>query len=329
MQLVAPWVLVMLPLPWLIFFFLPYAKSSFIDALPVPFFSFICAPLAKTKAHSKPGKYFYFFTILYWLLILALAGPQWVGQPIRQEQQGRNIFLTLDISGSMELPDMSLNNNQATRLDVVKNAAINFINARNTDHLGLILFGSQAYLQTPLTYDHASLLKRVEDASVGLAGKTTSIGDAIGLGIKKLQTTPMQGRVIILLTDGANNSGILEPMKAAALAKAENIKIYTIGLSSEGSNQDLTSLFYSMQKGADLDEDTLKAIAKKTNGKYFLATNHQSLHKIYKTIDKLETTHQESAAIKPIVEYYPYLLALYALILSLIYLQHLQRGLKS
>lgn len=316
MQLAAPWVLVLLPLPWLIFFFLPYAKSSFMHALPVPFFAFICSPLAKNKTHSKPGKYFYFFTLLYWLLLLALAGPQWVGQPMRTAQQGRNIFLILDISGSMELPDMILNHNQATRLDVVKNAAINFINTRSTDHLGLILFGSQAYLQTPLTYDHANLLKRIEDASVGLAGKTTSIGDAIGLGIKKLQTAPFQGRVIILLTDGANNSGILTPMRAAALAKTENIKIYTIGLSSEGSAQDLTSLFYSIQKGADLDEDTLKSIAKKTNGKYFLATNHQSLSKIYKTIDKLETTHQESAPVKPIVEYYPYLLVLYAIVLS-------------
>ncbi|OGV26380.1 MAG: hypothetical protein A3F18_03430 [Legionellales bacterium RIFCSPHIGHO2_12_FULL_37_14] len=326
-QFATPYALFLLPLPYIILTCLPYAKSSCMHALPVPFFAFIATPLTKVKAYTKPGKAFYFFALLFWLLVFALAGPQWVGNPMHLDQQGRNIFLVLDVSGSMELPDMVFDHHSATRLFVVKNAATKFIEARKMDHLGLILFGSNAYLQTPLTYDHANLLKRVEDASVGLAGKTTSIGDAIGLAIKKLNHTPPKGRVIILLTDGANNSGILSPLKAAEIAKAKNIKIYTIGLSTEGSDQDLASLFYSMQRGADLDEDTLRLIAKTTNGKYFLATNHESLHKIYATIDKLETTQQRSAPLKPTVEYYPYLLAIFILLLGLFMVKVLNRGL--
>jgi Ca-activated chloride channel homolog len=312
----SPLFLSLIPIPWLIWL-LPASKHRSIHSLPVPFYHFVHARLIKLPHVWTQTKSFYFFAFLWVLLVIALAGPQWMGETIRHTQQGRNIFLVLDISGSMELPDMTLNHKPATRLTVVKQAAENFIRARPEDHIGLILFGTQAYLQTPLTYDHASILKRIQDASVGLAGKTTSIGDALGLAIKKLQTTPQNGRVIILLTDGASNSGFIPPLKAAELAKSEHIKIYTIGLSaSDGANQNLANIFISMQSGADLDEDTLKEIATATGGQYFRATNPVSLNTIYQKIDLLETTRQEASPLKPQEQYYPWILAICGFILS-------------
>jgi Ca-activated chloride channel family protein len=312
----SPLFLLLLPLPWFIWTWLPPSKKAFLCALPVPFFDFLQHHLVKSTSHAYPAP-FSFFSLLWVLMTIALAGPQWTGEPIRLSQEGRNIFLVLDLSGSMELPDMVLNQRPATRLQVVKQAAEAFIKARPEDHLGLILFGSQAYLQTPLTYDHENILKRISDANVGLAGKTTSIGDALGLAVKKLQSTPRQGRIIILLTDGANNSGLLPPLKAAEIAHSEHIKIYTIGLSSEGNNQNLANLFISMQSGADLDEDTLKEIAQITGGQYFLATNPQSLNNIYQKIDKLETTEHASSPLKPKIPYYPWILMVCCGLLSL------------
>lgn len=211
---------------------------------------------------------------------------------------------------------MQLNRQPATRLQVVKLAAENFVKARQTDHIGLILFGSEAYLQTPLTFDHHAILARIKDASVGLAGKTTSIGDAIGLAIKKLQHTPQSGRVMILLTDGSNNSGLLPPKKAAELAKTEHIKIYTIGLSTDNTNQRLMNLFISMQTTADLDEETLQHIAHITDGQYFRATNPASLEQIYQKIDQLETSKQTSQPIHPKRENYPWLVGLCLILIS-------------
>jgi Ca-activated chloride channel family protein len=167
---------------------------------------------------------------LVWvLLVFALAGPRWVGEPQPLVRDGYNIMLALDISGSMEVSDMLVHGHPVTRLRVVKQAAEQFVQDRAGDRIGLILFGSRAYLQTPLTYDRRSVLMRIEDATVGLAGKTTSIGDALGLAVKRLQNVPAKGRMIILLTDGVNNSGVLPPLKAAELARADGIKVYTIG----------------------------------------------------------------------------------------------------
>ena len=224
-------------------------------------------------------------------------------------------MLALDLSGSMELTDMMLHGRPVSRLMVVKEAAKQFVEDRKGDHIGLILFGTQAYLQTPLTYDRHSVLARIEDASVGLAGKTTSIGDAVGLAVKRLESVPKQGRVIILLTDGANNSGILTPLKAAEIAKDEGIKIYTIGLGAESDPNAITpDNFLTMNASADLDEDTLKEMAKMTDGQYFRATDPDSLKAIYKKINELERTKQEQASVRPQKEYYPWLLALVLLL---------------
>lgn len=303
--LALPWILILLPLPLLIWLLLPRVKLHLPYALKIPFFQQLAARVTDKpiKARGRP----FFWLIIWSLLDLAAAGPKWVGEPEPLERQGRNIMLVLDISGSMELPDMMLANRPASRLAVVKQAALDFVRQRERDHLGLILFGTRAYLQTPLTYDKEAVSDRILDATVGLAGQTTSIGDALGLAVKRLQNTPTQGRVIILLTDGVNNSGILSPLKAAELAKQDNIKVYTIGLGAESLPRGLDDIFASE---SELDEKTLQQLAKVTNGQYFRATDSASLNTIYQTINQLEEAKQDSIVIRLQKDYYSWPLGL-------------------
>lgn len=308
-----PWVFVLLPLPILAYAFLPAWIVWPQRALRLPFASYFLqdarriTPFAGRRQYQALAGLF----LLWCILLSALAGPRWVGEPLSLTREGRSIFLALDLSGSMEINDMVVQGKRQSRLDIVKQAAADFIQKRADDKLGLILFGSQAYLQTPLTFDKRNLLHRIQEANVGLAGKTTSIGDAIGLAVKRLQQTQPKGRVLILLTDGANNSGVLSPDKAAELAKEENIKIYTIGLGSESSLNSVSDMFMGLNAQADLDEDSLKKIAKITGGRYFRATNKSSLQAIYETINTLETEKQTRPQVRVEEHYYPYLLVIY------------------
>ncbi len=318
-ELAMPWVLMALPLPWLIWFCVPRAKLQLPAALRVPFFNAMLTIVDTEKRHmAKSSKVALLF--LVWLLLLfALAGPRWVGEPRPLMKEGYNIMLALDISGSMDLSDMLLNGRPSTRLAVVKRAAEQFVQNRAGDRIGLILFGSRAYLQTPLTYDRHNVLQRLNDATVGLAGNTTSIGDALGLAVKRLQSVPAKGRMIILLTDGVNNSGILPPLKAAELASADGIKVYTIGLGAEPEQHLMGGMLLNMNVTADLDEDTLKEVASMTGGRYFRATDIQSLQTIYQLINKMETISQEQPTVRPQHDYYPWPLAI-AMVLFLYWL---------
>lgn len=300
-----PWVLLLILLPIAIYF-LPRASLKLSAALYIPFYQSLQAFMEKEPLHriKKPGLFF----IIWVLAVAALAGPRWVGDPLTVNREGRNILLVLDLSGSMELQDMIWQGQAVSRLAVVKYTAREFVESRTGDRMGLILFGSNAYLQTPLTFDRHNLLTRIDEASVGLAGKTTSIGDALGLAVKKLQPVPEQSRVIILLTDGINNSGILDPLKAATLAKNEGIKVYTIGLGSD----------LPLNTHTDLDEKTLQTIADMTGGRYFRAMDPASLAAIYQVINQLEVVNGEEKTLRPQKDYYPWLLAL-AFMLLLFY----------
>ena len=309
-ELALPLVFIILPLPLLIWFLVPEAPNFMPAALKVPFFNALVGAIDKKKSEAAFGGKIILLFIIWFLLLLALSGPRFVGKPQPLAREGYNIMLALDLSGSMELTDMTMHGRKASRLAVVKHAAKEFVKERTGDKIGLILFGSNAYLQTPLTYDHNNVLQRIDDATVGLAGKTTSIGDAIGLSVKRLQSVPKSGRIIILLTDGVNNSGVLAPLKAALLAHGENIKVYTIGLGSEASTGTLDGLFFNMNATADLDEDTLKEVAKITGGRYFRATDSKSLQNIYKIINQIVAVSQDQATIRPQHDYYPWPLAL-------------------
>ncbi|KTD34330.1 hypothetical protein Lmor_1727 [Legionella moravica] len=314
-ELVNPWVLVALPLPVVIWYLLPRVTVTLPTALKVPFFEAMAGIVEQEKRSVSAQKLLIIPAVVWLLLVLALSGPRWVGEPKPVAREGYNIMMVLDLSGSMEINDMILHGRPASRLLVVKRAAEQFVQDRKGDRIGLILFGTRAYLQTPLTYDKHSVLMRIEDATAGLAGKTTSIGDAVGLAVKRLDEVPKEGRVIILLTDGANNSGVLAPLKAAELARDDGIKIYTIGLGSEADPRALSMDFFNQNVTADLDEDTLKKMADMTGGRYFRATDTESLQAIYQTINQLETVKQEQATVRPQKEYYPWFVGL-ALLLS-------------
>lgn len=309
-ELANPWALIAFPIPFLIWFFIPHAKTKLTKPVMVPFFNNIATLINQDKLILSKRNIWFFLYISYLLLLIALSGPKWVGNPQPITQDSYNIMLALDISPSMGIDDMNINGRAATRLEAVKKAAKQFVINRSGDKIGLILFGERAYLLTPLTYDQKNLLMRLDDATVGLAGKSTSTGDALGLAIKKLQDVPVKGRMIVLLTDGASNSGILPPLHAAKIAKDDGIKIYTIGLHSETNPKSFSGMFFNANGFSDLDEDTLRSVAETTGGKYFLATNPKSLQKIYSDIDKITKSTQDEKTIRPQQEYYPWLLVL-------------------
>ena len=309
-ELATPWTLLLLPLPLALWYLLPRAKVKLPTALNVPFFKAMLGIVEKDKRSISRYSLLLTPALMWLLLVLGLAGPRWIGEPRPIVREGYNIMMALDLSGSMEINDMLLHGRPVSRLTVVKRAAEQFVQDRIGDRIGLILFGTRAYLQTPLTYDRHSVLMRIEDSTAGLAGKTTSIGDAVGLAVKRLEKVPKKGRIIILLTDGANNSGVLAPLKATELAKDEGIKIYTIGLGSEADPRALTHDFLIPNASADLDEETLQHMSDMTGGRYFRATDTESLHSIYNTINQLETINQEQATIRPQKDYYPWCVGL-------------------
>jgi Ca-activated chloride channel homolog len=320
-ELAAPLALLLLPLPFLIWICLPRATKTHQSTLKIPFYDTVASIQINTKPSQKRS--FLWFCLIWIFSVFAASGPRWIGEPLLLKHEGHNIMLVLDISGSMEIRDRVQYGRPTTRLDLVKQAAENFVKKRSDAQIGLILFGSRAYLQTPLTKDHATILMRLNDATVGLAGKTTAIGDALGLAVKHMQHVPEKGRVVILLTDGANNSGMILPLKAAQLAQKANIKVYTIGLSSDTG----VPMFGHMPApGDDLDEQTLKTIAAMTEGQYFHATDKRSLQEIYQRISQLETvTHDDSTA-RPEKNYYPYPLTLALCCLMLLLIQIAFRG---
>lgn len=321
LSLISPWVLSLLPLPYLVWRFIPPAPVKRSQALKVPFFSSMQQLVGK-KQHGKIAKsHCLLLSIIWCLLVFALSGPRWVGEPQPIKREGRNIMLAVDLSGSMQVNDMMLQGRPVNRLTVVKLAAEAFIKKRHGDRLGLILFGDRAYLQTPLTYDRQTVLNMLHDATIGLAGKMTSIGDAIGLAIKRLQQVPPKSRVLILLTDGANNSGVLRPIQAAEMAKSDGIKVYTIGL---GAERMVAQSFFGQQvinPSADLDEYSLKEIAKLTGGQYFRATDTKQLENIYQTIDKLEPIETHQTVYRSVKDYYYWPLAMAILLYLLLLIQ--------
>ena len=315
-----PWALLLLPLPWLLWFLIPPAKAQVSAALKVPFYTAMQTLIQHDRAVTTKRGYFLWLVLAWCFFMVALAGPKWVGEPRPLSRDSYNIMLVLDISPSMGVNDMVEHGRRQTRLFAVKRAAKQFVAKRVGDKIGLILFGEQAYLMTPLTYDRRNVAQRIDDASVGLAGKSTSVGDALGLAIKRLQHVPVEGRMIVLLTDGVSNSGVLPPVKAAVLAKSEHIQINTIGLHSSLDPRSFDGLFLSMSGAADLDEDTLKEVAKTTGGRYFRATDPASLERIYEHIDQMARVTQDEAEIRPQYDYYPWFLAIGFMILFILLL---------
>lgn len=294
-----PWLLLLLPVPLLLRRLMPPASSTRDAALRVPFIEDFSSTVS-AHAGLITRKVTLWLALLAWiLLIIAVARPQWLGDPVELPVSGRDLMLAVDLSGSMEVEDFDLNGNTVNRLQATQYVAGAFIDRRVGDRLGLILFGRQAYLQTPLTFDRKTVKTLLSEAVIGLAGKETAIGDAIGLAVKRLRDKSQNSRVLILLTDGANTAGEVDPIRAADLAAEEGLKIYTIGI---GADEMMVRSFFGTRKvnpSVDLDEKTLKAIAEKTGGRYFRARDTDELEKIYQLLDELEPVEQEKHVFRP------------------------------
>lgn len=310
-----PIILLLAPLPLFVFWLLPQAKQES-AAIRVPFFNDLESISQTHKATNKSSVFMFLLMALIWLsALIAAAGPQWIGESIRVPTSGRDLLIAVDISGSMQTADMVLNDDRVDRLTVVKKVVGDFVERRSEDRLGLILFGTQAYLQAPLTFDRKTVNTLLQESRLGFAGEKTAIGDAIGLATKRLLERPENSRVVILLTDGANTAGEVEPLQAAELAKQSHVKIYTIGI---GANELVVPGILGSSFGArrinpsmDLDETTLRTIAESTGGQYFRAENTAELSQIYKQLDILEPQEQEAESYRPInaLFYWPLALA--------------------
>ncbi|MDY6991677.1 MAG: VWA domain-containing protein [Pseudomonadota bacterium] len=308
-----PWVALLLPLPGLIWRFWPPATLTTLRTpqLRLPATQRVQQAFSRFLVRG-PTRYHRWRWLLLWLswlgLIAALMSPQWLEKHIEVTQSGYDLMLAVDLSGSMETPDFFTPKGETVdRLTAVKQVLGPFIQRRLGDRIGLILFADQAYLQAPLTLDTEAVNTLLQKAMIGMAGRETAIGDAIGLAVKKLRQRPKSSRVLILLTDGDNNAGILEPLKAAQLAKQYDIRIYTIGVGSQG-----------MMVRYSLNEEVLKKIAQLTDGAYFPATDLKALGRVYAHIDNaLQKTEAESRLYfqrTPLYRY-PLVISLLALLL--------------
>ncbi len=306
-----PWLFVCLPLPLLIRFLWPPAARAQEAALRVPELGRFDLGVSSSAAPAR-RHWIGWLALLAWiLLVTAAARPVWYGQPIALNRSGRDLMLAVDLSGSMATRDFMLDGHPIPRLAAVKAIAGNFIRRRVGDRIGLILFGTNAYVQAPLSFDRKTVDALLQESAIGLAGQQTAIGDAIGLAIKELRRHRHDNKVLILLTDGGNDAGNVGPMTAARLAAREGLTIYTIGL---GARSMMVPGFFGMQRvdpSQDLDEQTLRAIARITHGRYFRATDTAKLNQIYRILDELQPVDRQKEIFRPqrSVFYWPLALA--------------------
>ncbi|MFT5141276.1 MAG: Ca-activated chloride channel family protein [Lysobacterales bacterium] len=315
-----PWLLVLIPLPWIFRYLMPETPSRDMQALKVPWYQ---AVIDSQSGWMKRPLLAAAASLVWLMLVLAASRPQWVGEIDTLPITGRDLLLAVDISGSMDTQDMVWNNRAVNRLEIVKRVAGDFLQRRRGDRVGLVLFGSRAYLQTPLTFDTETTATLLEESEIGLAGRETAIGDAIGLAVKRLREDASADKVLILLTDGANTSGEVQPLQAAEFAKRQGLTIYTVGV---GADEMMVQDFFGsrvVNPSADLDEGTLRTIAERTGGEYFRARDAEGLAEIYRILDKLEPVESDVEAVRPVDElfYWPlamaYLFAILAVIVSI------------
>ncbi len=312
-----PWIVLLLPLPALVRKLSPAASSSE-PALRAPFYD-DWRELSESQGGTTirqgllPGATLW---LVWGLLLVAAARPIWIGEAIELPNNGRDLMLAVDISGSMRIEDMQVGQHIIPRVEAVRQLGGSFIERRLGDRLGLILFGSKAYVQSPLSFDTATVKGFLTEAQIGFAGQETAIGDAIGLAVKRLRERPAESRVLILLTDGQDTASNVKPIDAARLAAKLNIKIYTIGIGAD--EMTVPGMFGSsfgsrkVNPSADLDEEGLQKIASLTGGQYFRARNPQELANIYGLLDTLEPVEQDAEMYRPrqSLSYLPLLLAL-------------------
>jgi Ca-activated chloride channel family protein len=296
------WGLLLLPLPLLVRTLLVEARTRQLA---------LCVPLLNgrtpaARSLSQPslrpaGLCLWFFWVC---LVLAASRPFWLGDPVSRTISGRDLMLAVDISGSMKEADMTINGEASSRIDVLKLVVGEFIERRQGDRLGLILFGTNAYTYVPLTFDLGALGDLLDDVSTGLAGRHTAIGDAIGLALKTMRKQRSRHKVLILVTDGSNTAGFENPIVAAQAAAQQGLTIYSIGIGSDAKNLEQIYGLRNIPSGIVLNERVLRRIAQVSDGRYFRATNLAALEQIYLELDKLEPLEYEYQSQRPRQELY-------------------------
>jgi Ca-activated chloride channel family protein len=305
-----PLVFLLLPLPLLVYWILPDMDSARQAALRVPMIDdFRFAASFGERVNAQRWRRW--LSLLAWLLlVLAASRPQWLGESIAIPVSGRDLMLAVDLSDSMRTGDFKIEGEQVNRLQATKRVASEFIERRRGDRLGLILFGTQAYLQAPLTFDSKTVNRLLQESAIGLAGERTAIGDAIGLAIKRLDLESDNSRVLVLMTDGANTAGEVTPLKAAQLAATRGLRIYTIGI---GADEQIENTWFGQRRvnpSAQLDEKTLREIASLSGGQYFRARDSDELARIYLLLDELEPLPRDSRNLRPVKSLFMWPLAI-------------------
>jgi Ca-activated chloride channel family protein len=304
-----PWLLLALPLPWVVRWLLRPAPQAG-AALKVPYCARLDA-IATQAGHAHARGVGVLAWVAWALLCVAAARPQQLGELARPPQAGRDLMLAVDLSGSMSDEDMQLGGGLVDRLTAAKAVLADFLDRRSGDRVGLIVFGQKAYALTPMTLDLDTVREQLDDSVVGLAGRETAIGDAIGLAVKRLKpqaaAQPSKQNVLILLTDGVNTAGMLDPLKAAELARDNGVRIHAIAFGGEGGGLSVFGIPLHLPGGGeDIDETTLKRIAELTGGKEFRARDTEQLAGIYAEIDRLEPVKRPGQSVRPRIERYPW-----------------------
>ncbi|WP_425480150.1 vWA domain-containing protein [Cognatilysobacter segetis] len=308
--------LLAIPLPWLLRALRPPPSTGDGAALRLPIGDRVREVVGATSPRVVRGGIGVLAGLAWLLLCIAAARPQQLGPPVQPPAKGRDLMLALDLSGSMNEPDMELGGDVVDRLTAAKAVLSDFIDRRAGDRLSLLVFGRQAHVLTPFTLDRESVREQLADSVVGLAGQETAIGDAIGLAVKRLRDEPTGERVLVLLTDGVNTAGLLDPRKAAGIAANAGVRIHTVAFGGDGS-MSLFGFRLPSGGGDEIDETTLRAIATGTGGRFFRARDAAELAGIYAEIDRLEPITRPGRAVRPRIERYPWPLGA-ALVLALL-----------
>ena len=304
-----PWIILLIPFVLgLIIFIRKRRKTSSFQFSSTNIASSL-KPTWKIRFQNTP----YFIRLLALVLFfIALAGPRSVLEETIHKTEGIDIVLAIDSSGSMAAEDFVMKGKRVNRLEIVKDVVREFIDERKNDRIGLVTFASLAYTVSPLTTDHSWLLSNLDRVNLGLIKDGTAIGSAIASSVARLKNSDAKSKVIILLTDGVNNAGKMNPADAARVAEAFGIKVYTIGAGTKGSVPFPATDFFGRKVYQnviiELDENMLKEIADITRGKYFRATDAESLRNIYKEIDALEKIKIEEHGYREYKELFKYFL---------------------
>ena len=326
-----PWMLLWLPVPFVLRKLLPPVVSTRDAGLKVPSFRGFAVLNERSEVEQLLNWRFWVAVIAWILLVLASARPQRIGDELDVPVSGRNLMLAVDLSGSMDAKDFELGNRRVDRLTATKAVASDFIGRREGDRIGLILFGERAYLQVPLTLDRETVKILLLESFIGLAGEKTAIGDAITLAVKRIhdQGTMADEQVLVLLTDGANTAGEVDPIKAAELAQQIGLRIYTIGIGAEQMVvSSITGGLRRVNPSADLDEEALTRIAELTGGRYFRAKDTAGLQEIYRLLDEMEPVAEPEAGFRPVKSLYYWPLGGAIVLASFLALMNLLAGLR-